>query len=244
LGRTLESLSGLDEVIVYENGSTDRTPEIAQAFDNVVLRSGAFQGFGPTKNLAARLARNDWILSIDSDEVARPELLEGIAALELADPETVYEIRRENYFLGEKVEHSDWGNDWLLRLYNRNTNGYNDEIVHENIVPAPGTAIIRLNGSIEHQAVTDMTQFLVKINRYSELRARSGAKAYGPVVTLLKTFWAFFRTYVLYLGFLDGWRGVVIAYSNATGVFYRCMMCYTRDNVASPSSSLHNDNSG
>ena len=74
LAETLESASGFDEVLVYDNGSDDATMEIAQAHDNVSLRQGDFLGFGPTKNHAVSLARNDWVFSLDADEVISPEL--------------------------------------------------------------------------------------------------------------------------------------------------------------------------
>lgn len=229
LRRCLESLAALDEVIVYENGSTDRTAEIARSFPNVRLVIGDFTGYGPTKNRAAEEARNDWILSVDSDEAVSPELIGSIAALDLSDTTVVYAVDRHNYMYGKHVRHAGWGNDWLPRLYNRSRFRYNDAMVHENLEIGHATPVSRLQGPLLHEAVIDLSQFLVKIDRYTELRKDSGARAYGPFGSLVKAAWAFFRSYVLQLGLLDGWRGVVIAYSDATGVFFRCMKCYARD---------------
>ena len=74
LAETLESASGFDEVVVYDNGSDDATMEIAKAYENVSLHQGEFLGFGPTKNHAVSLARNDWVLSLDADEEISPQL--------------------------------------------------------------------------------------------------------------------------------------------------------------------------
>jgi hypothetical protein len=79
-----------------------------------------------------------------------------------------------------------------------------------------------------HYAVTDVSQFLNKINRYSEIRKENAKKAYPLPVIMLKAFWAFFRTYVLRRGFLDGWRGLVISVSNANGVFYKNIKIYAK----------------
>ena len=199
---------------------------------NVRLEQGAFLGFGPSKNKATSFARNDWVLSLDSDEEASAELLDELAAMELGDAQNLYAVLRQNFMLGKHVKHSGWGNDWLPRLYNRSAHGYNDAMVHENIIPQPGAQLQRLKNPIRHRAVDDLSQFLVKIDRYTELRVQEGAKGYGPLVSLLKANWAFIRSYILRLGFLDGWRGMVIAWSDASGVFYRCMKCYARDQRA------------
>ncbi len=232
LAACLQSLKRLPEVVVYENGSTDRTAEIALTFPNVRLEQGDFIGFGPTKNLAAEFSCNDWVLSLDSDEEVSSELMDELAELELGDSKNLYQILRQNFFMGEHVKHSGWGNDWLPRLYNRKSHGYNQAIVHENVLPLPDAKIQKLKGTLQHRAVSEISQFLVKIDRYTELRMQEGSKGHGPLVSLLKAKWAFFRSYILKLGILDGWRGVVIAWGDASGVFYRCMKCYARDQQA------------
>ena len=92
LAECLRCLERLDEVVVYENGSTDRTAEIARSFTNVRLEQGAFLGFGPSKNKATSFARNDWVLSLDSDEEASAELLDELAAMELGDAQNLYAV--------------------------------------------------------------------------------------------------------------------------------------------------------
>ncbi|MDG1462933.1 MAG: glycosyltransferase family 2 protein [Gammaproteobacteria bacterium] len=229
LSACLRSLERLPEVVIYENGSNDRTVEIARKFSNVRLEQGEFIGFGPTKNLAAKFSCNDWVLSLDSDEEVSSELIDELAALDLGDPKNLYKILRQNFFMGEHVKHSGWGNDWLPRLYNRKSHSYNEALVHENIIPLHDANIQKLRGPLRHRAVSEISQFLVKIDRYTELRMQEGSKGYGPLVSLLKANWAFFRSFILQLGILDGWRGVVIAWGDACGVFYRCMKCYARD---------------
>ena len=67
LFEVLKSLKELDEVIILDNGSNDDTLKIAQSFVNVKIHKHDFIGFGKLKQLGSKLAKNDWILSIDSD---------------------------------------------------------------------------------------------------------------------------------------------------------------------------------
>lgn len=69
-------------------------------------------------------------------------------------------------------------------------------------------------------------QFLIKIDRYSEIRRQTRKKTFHPFVIVLRSLFAFFRSYVLKGGFLAGWRGLVIAWSESNGVFYKYMMVY------------------
>ena len=78
IDKSLESLKQFDDVVVYDNGSTDGTQVIAARYPNVQLIEGGFDGFGTTKNRAASYAKHDWILIIDSDEVVDDELLHAL----------------------------------------------------------------------------------------------------------------------------------------------------------------------
>ena len=223
---TLDSLASFPRVVVYENGSGDQTVEICQAYDNVHLVRGGFIGFGPTKNHAAELAETQWVLSLDSDEVLTSALLRSLDGADLSDQNVVYELDRHNFFIGRHVRHSGWGNDWLVRLYHRGAQRFNEVQVHEQVVPAPGARVRRLQGAINHAAITEIGQFLVKIDRYSELRRAEARRSYPLPIIVLKIVWAFFHTYVIRLGFLDGWRGMVIAVSDANGNFYKYIKIY------------------
>lgn len=214
------------EVVVYDNGSTDRTQEIASRFSNVRLHTGPFLGFGPTKNRAAELANYPWVFSIDSDEALSAELADSLRRTDLSQPTVVYAVWRQNYMLGQLVRHSGWGNDWLPRLYHRGTASFSNVQVHENLAWGQGVKIARLQGPLRHDAVRQLGDMLVKVNRYSELRRELPQKAMHPGLILLRSWWAFWRTYVLQAGWLDGWRGLAIAWSNANGVFYKYLKRY------------------
>lgn len=225
LAATLDALSGLAEVVVYDNGSIDDTLAVAGGFSNVRVVEGTFDGFGSTRNRAAEYAANDWILGIDADERPDDHLLAALEQAPLDDPARVFALLRDNRFLGRSIRHAGWGREWKRRLYNRTRTAWRDEPVHERLESPPGQTVTRLGGRLIHDAVTDLGQFLDKTRRYSALRAPR-LPARHPLVILLSAWWAFLRTYFLRLGMLEGWRGLVIAWSNANGVFFKYMRAY------------------
>ncbi|CAN5273499.1 hypothetical protein BH24PSE2_BH24PSE2_05630 [soil metagenome] len=226
LADSLASLRGFPEVVVFDNGSTDETVAIAHRFDNVKLERGEFNGFGVTKNHAVSLAAHDWVFVLDSDERPNAELLRSMDRADLKDLSAVYYVDRHNYFMGRHVRHAGWGRDWLARLYHRDRHRHTDALVHEKVLPGADSREARLEGALEHLAVRELGQFLVKVNRYSELNRLGAKRVHAPAVIFLRAAWAFFRTYLLRKGFLEGWRGLVIAWSDADGVFFKYMKPY------------------
>ena len=91
IGKTLESIQDFNDVVVYDNGSTDKTLSIAKNYSNVNLIKGSFSGFGPTKNIAATFAKNNWILSLDADEVIGNDFVNGLKEKHL-NRQTIYQI--------------------------------------------------------------------------------------------------------------------------------------------------------
>src|SRR5258705_971239 len=93
IAHTLQSLQGLsDDIIVYDNGSTDGTTAIIQQH-HIRFHQGTWEGFGKTKNKASALAKYDWVLSLDADESPDEELKRTLKGLDPASNSTVYEIK-------------------------------------------------------------------------------------------------------------------------------------------------------
>jgi glycosyltransferase involved in cell wall biosynthesis len=227
LAATLDGLKRFGEVVVFDNGSKDRTLEIAGRYPNVRVHKGEFTGFGPTRNKAASLAQHDWVFSIDADEVPDGALLTAMDALSL-DTKIAYSVERQNYLLGKRVKHGGWGSQWLTRLYDRRAHAFTEVAVHEKVELKRDEAAQALPGTLKHMPMQDAGDFLVKMHRYTMLKAGESRRTYPPAIILLKTFWAFIRSYILRLGVLDGWRGVLISVSEANGVFYKYMVIYSK----------------
>ncbi|MGG4605340.1 glycosyltransferase family 2 protein [Paenalcaligenes sp. Me131] len=227
--RTISALKPFRQVVVYDNGSTDDTISLLGEYPNVKVVQGSFMGFGPTKNAAASHAETDWVLSLDIDEQVNQTLLDALADWPLEEESKVGEVLRNNYFCGKHIRTNGWGKDWLCRLYNRRQHCFTDSQVHEKVKLDGRSQVVRLKGGLEHEAVTDVGQLLVKTQYYSELYANSErARLYAFPVVVFKAAFRFFRSYFLQLGILSGSRGMMIAVGEATGVFFRYSKVYQR----------------
>ena len=226
LQASLDSLKSFDEIILYLNNSSDNTKEIAQKYKNVKIIKGDFLGFGPTKNLAASYAKSDWIFSIDSDEVIGEELLKNIKKLQLNNS-NIYEIKRYNYYKEKKINHCGWGEEKIIRLYNKTVTAFNDNMVHEKIM-IKDLNLFTIDGELKHYPYNSITQFIQKADYYSEIFAKekAGKKSSTPTKAFLNAAFSFFKTYILKKGFLDGYVGLLISVSHAVTNFYKYMKLY------------------
>lgn len=224
--KTLKSLVDFDDVVVYDNGSTDSTMEIAKSFLNVNLVQGEFKGFGWTKNKAASFALNDWILIIDSDEVVDSELLNELKNKNL-DEKTVYRLNFKAFYKDIQVKYCGWNNQKIKRLYNKSITQYNSNDVHEDII-TDGLKMKELKGNVEHYSYNTISQFIIKADRYSTLFATNnvGKKTSTPTKAFFNGLYSFFRTYILKQGFRDGYVGLVIAFSHMVTNFYKYIKLY------------------
>lgn len=248
LKQCLDSVLWTDEIIVLDCGSNDNTVNICQSYgDKVKLHYTDWPGFGKQKNRALKLASGEWILSLDADEVVTPELqYEIIGILDCfaktarnneaihtgqaninknnKDNQIVgYKIPRLTYCFGKPVKYCFGHNkDKPIRLLKKNCGYFSDDIVHEKII-ANGK-IGSLKRQIQHFSFSNIEDIVNKMHSYSTLSAtKLYQKQYKttPIKIFFHAFWAFFRIYVLRLGFLDGYCGFVIALSNFEGVFYK-----------------------
>ncbi|MBS0628526.1 MAG: glycosyltransferase family 2 protein, partial [Verrucomicrobia bacterium] len=170
LEATLDSTRDFPEVVVLDTGSIDATLQIAEKFPNVKVFHAPFQGFGPTHNLASSLATHDFILSLDSDEVLSPELVQEIKELPL-DPNSTYAIFRDNYYRGKHIKGcSGWYPDVVTRLYNRKSTSFDDAAVHEKIIQGSLKKVV-LKHTMSHIPYRKVEDFLYKMQTYTTLFA-------------------------------------------------------------------------
>jgi glycosyltransferase involved in cell wall biosynthesis len=219
----LRSLDFADEVLVLDNASTDGTADIARSLGARVAVTQDWPGFGPQKNRVLDLAGGEWVLSIDADERVTPELqAEVLAAMSALPSQTAFSFPRLSSYCGQYMMHSGWNPDRVVRLFRRGRARFSDALVHERLlVQGP---VARLKAPLLHLSFPDFESVLDKVNRYSTAGAQ-GLSRKGKPASLWGAvghgMWAFFRTYVLRRGFLDGQLGLALAISNAEGTYYR-----------------------
>jgi glycosyltransferase involved in cell wall biosynthesis len=220
----LQSMHGLvDEIIVVDSQSTDATVAIAQQHGAKVAQPADWPGFGPQKNRALDLATCDWVFSIDADERVTPELAKEIRRVLQANlSQVAYQVPRLSWYCGRFMQHSGWQPDYVLRLFRRGTARFTNDLVHERLVV--DVTAQKLNSILLHYSFMNFSQVLSKIDAYSEASAKQ-AYAKGKRANVFTAvghgFWAFFKTYFLKAGFMDGQHGLALAISNGEGSYYR-----------------------
>ncbi|MBN1807530.1 MAG: glycosyltransferase family 2 protein [Planctomycetes bacterium] len=224
IGPCLESVAWADEVIVLDSGSTDRTVAIAREHTDKV-HVEEWRGYGGQKNRAVELASGPWVLSLDADERVSPDLAEEIRRAAENKSAVAYQIRRKNYYRGQWIRHGGWWPDWTTRLFRKGKAAFSEPRVHESLQVRGETG--RLSGVIEHHSFRSAADFLERARSYAVLGAQDRferRKKAGLFSAVGRAKFMFFKTYLLRAGFLDGAAGMLIAVSNAIGVFYRYML--------------------
>lgn len=218
----VESVRGFcDEVLVVDGGSRDRTREVAAAAGARVLER-PFDDFARQHEFARARAGGEWVLSIDADERASPELA-AAARGTLGGGATAYSLPFKNHFRGVWLR---WGGFWPdrhVRLFRRDACRYHpDRPVHEKLIV--DGAVGKLDAPVLHYTYRSLSHCLAKMERYGEAAAQAlfaqGRRA-GAFDVVARPLWRLVRGYVLLGGFLDGAAGAAMAWARAHEAFAR-----------------------
>lgn len=212
--RCLESVRWVDEIVVVDSGSTDKTLEIVAEYTDKIFINSEWPGFGLQKQLAVDKANNDWVLALDSDEVVSEDLRDEIIKCMLSvDEKTVYRVNRLTNFCNKFIYHSGWHPDKIVRLFNKKHYTYNDKEVHETVA-CKDAKKVDLKGKLFHYTFDSLEEYINKRNSYARAWADSRYKK-GHKTNVLEimshTLFSFVRHYIVRLGFLDGYHGFLIA---------------------------------
>jgi len=243
LERCLSSLAEFAEVLVYDNGSSDASGEIAARHANVRIVQGHFDGFGPTRNRAAAAARHDWIFNIDSDEWLTPELRTALRSAPLGDPRLIHTFIRRNLMFGY-VPRSRYGRELIHRLYHRGQVGWAGK-VHESIGFLDGTPLRchHLRGELWHDPYRSVGHLFHKRWVYAQPELRDRLKPLHPALAALRALWRFVRCYLIQMGFIDGWQGFVVSSADAYGTYLKYVWAYAEREQRAVSSLKSNESS-
>jgi hypothetical protein len=202
-----------DNIIIVDNDSTDETVNIAARMGCCIYQE-KWDGYGANKNKGIRLARYDWILSIDADEIPDEELILALHNLQLNDNHTVYDIKFQAYFGKKLIRYGNWGRDHHIRLFNRNRVKWSETNVHETLIFPKEIKRKRIKGCMLHYSVKDRNECNNKAVYYARLCAEKYAangKSANVINLYLSPVFSFFKNYIILLGFLDGKEGWHIA---------------------------------
>ena len=213
LGGLLPALGFAREVVVvWDERGDARVRALAEA-SGARVYARAWTGFGPQRQFALAQCTQPWVLWIDADERLDAAAVESIGVAVRADRADVagFALERVTHFLGRRIRFCGWQGERLVRLFRRTGGRFDDAQVHERLLLEG--AVARLAGVLEHHSYRTWDACVTKMRRYAEAGAekawRAGRRA-GPLDGPVRAPLRFLRQYVLQLGFLDGWRGVLV----------------------------------
>lgn len=223
LPRCLQSVRWADQIVVLDSGSTDRTVALARAQGAEVFVE-EWKGYTNQKNSALEKARGDWVVSLDADEEFSDEACREIRGLLDQDDPAIqgYALRRKVFYLGQWIRHGDWYPDHVVRVWRRAAGRFEGGRVHES-VKVDGV-VKQLRSEILHYTYRDLADQKARMRNYAGLWARDQFDRRRPFRRAdlwLRPPLRFLRALALKSGWLDGWRGWLIAWMNAREVWLK-----------------------
>lgn len=228
LANCLSQLEFADEIILVDSGSTDKTLTIAKQY-NSKISYRKFDNYINQKNHAISLAKNDWILALDADEVISPALKEELHSLKVEDFESnsAFAIPRLTYYLKKWIRHSGWYPNYQVRLFHKKKGNFAGILVHETVEIKGNSK--KLKNPLFHYSYKSISDHLAFIDRYSTLFAiekfKSGKRS-TIAKAIFKSYYKFFWMYFIRCGFLDGSVGLAIAILGSYYNFLKYLKLY------------------
>jgi glycosyltransferase involved in cell wall biosynthesis len=224
IGRCIDSLLPVaDEIVVLDSFSTDATVAIARA-KGATIHQQVFAGYKQQKNAVLAIAANNYVLSLDADEMLSEELIASILLAKKQFEYKAYSMNRCNVYCGKYIRRGLWYPDRKLRLFDKRLArwvGYNP---HDRVEMNGISAIQHLKGDIIHFAFDSVEQHRQKNDKVAWLVAASmieaGVKP-QPYKIIINPLWSFLNGYFLRLGFLDGYYGWMIAWYTAGQSYHK-----------------------
>ena len=224
--RCLESLHELvDEIIVVDSYSTDKTKEICLSFPKVKFSENPFAGHIEQKNYALTLCQHDYILSLDADEALSDELKDSLMNLKIEGFfKDAYKFHRLTDYNGFWVRHCGWYPDTKLRLIKKGSASWQGKNPHDILIPNNNVEVGFLKADLLHYSYDSISDHINQTNKFTTIAAKAAFEA-GTRSSLFKVIsrpvLKFLKDYLLKGGILDGKYGLIICTINSLSAFLK-----------------------
>jgi glycosyltransferase involved in cell wall biosynthesis len=220
--RCLNSLVDVvDEIIVVDSYSTDDTEKICNDFDVEFIKK-EFEDYSCSKNYGNSMAKHSFILSLDADEAISEELKESLVLVKSYLKHDGYSFNRRTNYCGQWIYHCGWYPDHKLRLFRKSKAKWEGKI-HE-ILRFSSDKKAHLKGDLLHYSYPNLSSHAEKMDLFTEMAARDLFEKKKKVSTLkliVAPMFEFFKKYILYRGFLDGYYGFIISIMSSYYKFFK-----------------------
>jgi len=222
--RCLNSLKWANEIVVVDSFSKDRTFEICKEYTERVYQH-EWLGYVGQKELIKKMAVHPWIIFIDADEEVSDKLREQIQnEFKSGNNRNYvgYEFPRKVFFFGTWITHGEWWPDIKMRLFRKDKGVCTGQEPHDHVIVSG--PVKRLSGCLHHYTYDDIADQINTLNRFSNIAAaslRKEGRRFSLIDLMFRPFFRFIKGYIFKHGFLDGYRGFIIAVMSSIGVFYK-----------------------
>jgi len=221
--RCLKSLvEVVDEIVVVDSFSTDRTEEICRSFGTRFIQY-PFEGFIEQRTRVIGLATFPHVLAVDADEVLSEELKKSILQIKQNWAADAYTFNRLTNFCGTWIRHSGWYPDVKLRLLDRRKGSVGGGNPHDKIMMDKECTVRHIKGDLLHYSFYSISEYMAQQNKFTTIAAegyyRKGKKSPNVFSIILRSKWRFVRDYFFRLGFLDGYAGFLVCKFSETTTF-------------------------
>jgi len=224
IARCLDSVKNIaDEIVIVDSFSSDKTESICKKY-NIKFEQHVFEGHIEQKNYAITKATYPHVLSLDADEVVSTMLEKSILEVKANWNFDGYYFNRLNNYCGKWLKHGGWYPDKKLRLWDSRKGKWGGINPHDKYELEKGSSTCFIKGDLLHYSYNSIEQHINQINKFTEIAAKADflrGRRTNLIKIMLFPKWKFYKDYIIKLGFLDGYYGLIVAKISAHANFIK-----------------------
>ncbi|MCP4650084.1 MAG: glycosyltransferase family 2 protein [PVC group bacterium] len=210
----LESVKWADEIVIVDNGSTDKTLDYARVYTDAIYPD-TWDLEGSIRNRGYARAKNEWVLTLDPDERVSKKLKEQITEfLEQGTDCDAFSVAMKSIFAGHYwIRYGGWYPASRIKIFKKSKFRYEDAEIHPRAFLDGKEG--RLSGDIVHYCYSSMSNVVDKMNVQSVLEGKKWYRDKRKMnfkIAMIRAFSRFFKMFIQKRGYKDGVIGFMMAW--------------------------------